>query len=109
MGEKSAMRRASSDAVELVVSCASDICEASDALVAIAMTDESGIRKCISEYIAFYGPGAGSFLKKLTKDANFEIEELVAELIDERNDSINSPRDAVNFLLRRNKSDSNPD
>ena len=109
MGEKSAMRRASSDAVELVVSCASDICEASDALVAIVMTDESGIRKCISEYIAFYGPGAGSFLKKLTKDANFEIEELVAELIEQRNDTINSPRDAVNFLLRRNKSDSNPD
>ncbi len=102
MGEKAAKRRASADAIELVISCASEICDASDDLAEIVMRDESGIKAAISEFIAFYGPGAGSFLKKQTKDAYFEIEELVDELIDERNDSINSPRDAVNFLLRRN-------
>ena len=107
MSEKSAKRRASSEAIELVISCASEICDASDDLAKIVMSDESGIKDAITEFIAFYGLGSGSLLKKLTKDAYFEIEELSAELIDERNDSINTPRDAVNFLLGRNKSDKN--
>ena len=101
MGVKSAMRRASSDAIELIISCASEICDADDRLAEIAMKDASGLNGAISEFIAFYGPGAGAFLKKQTKDAFFEIEELVEELIDERNDNINTPIDAVNFLLRR--------
>lgn len=101
MSIKSAERRASCDAIELVISCASEICDASDSLAEVAMSDTSGLKGAISEFIAFYGPGSGSFLKKHTKDAYFEIEELVSELIEERNDSINTVGDAVNFLLRR--------
>ncbi len=95
-------RRAAAGAIKLILSCASDICDVSDELTELAISDESGLRHAISGFIAIYGLGAWAFLKKHTKDACTDIEDLADELIGERNASINSVGDAVDILLRRN-------
>ncbi len=94
-------RRGAIDAITLVLGCASDICDVSSLLSGATVRGESGLRDAIREFISFYGPGSGAFLKKKTKDSYFEIEEMVEELISARNATITSARDAVNFLLRR--------
>lgn len=103
--EKAAVRRASCEAMELVISCATEICDASDDLAEIAMREEHGLKKVISDFISSYGLGAGIFLKKQIKDAYFEIEELALELIEERNDAISSPKDAINLLFGKGRED----
>ena len=99
LGEKAAARRSRCEAIELVISCASEICDASDDLAGVVMSDESGLKRVIADFISFYGIGAGAFLKKRTKDAYFEIEELASELVKDRNDAIGGPIDAINLLL----------
>ena len=101
-GIKADLRGAAS-AIELVITTSSAICEASDELSSLVLDDDSGIRKALSEFISFFGPGSGLLLKKKMADAYFEIEEIAEELIDERNSSISSVSDAVDFLLRRNQ------
>ncbi len=99
-GIKSDLRGVSS-AIELLITTASGICDASDELATAVMDDDSGLRQAISEYVSFFGPGAGIVLKKKTQDAYFEIEELVEQVIEDRNAGISSVSDAVDFLLRR--------
>ena len=94
-------RRGAASAMELILACADGICDASDKLCAVAVAPESGLRRAISDFITIYGFGAGIFLKNRTKDFCTEIEDMVAELIDERNASITSVGDAVDLLLRR--------
>ena len=108
LGQIMPKHRASYEAMALMISCASEICDTSDELAALVMMDESGLKRVIKEYIDYFGPSAGILLKKHTKDAYFEIEELVSDLIQERNDSINSLEDVLNFLLNR-KNDSTED
>ena len=95
-------RRAAASAMELILSCASDISSVSDSLTRLATAEDSGLARAIADFIALYGFGAGPFLKKHTKDSCVEIEEMAEELIAERNASINSVGDAVDILLRRN-------
>ena len=52
---------------------------------------------------------ACSFLKKLSKDAYFEIEELIGELIDERKESYNPIGDAIGLIFKRKGSDEDDD
>ena len=99
-GIKSDLRGAAS-AIELVISAASGVCDASDELSNAVLDDESGLRQAISEFLSFYGPGAGRLLKKYTEDAYFEIEEMVEQVVEDRNAGISSVSDAVDFLLRR--------
>ncbi len=99
MSSKAVAKHAAADSVELLISSASEIANAHDSLAAIVMSDESGLRSAIREFIESYGIGSGNFLKKQVRDAHFEIEELATELIEERNDAISTPRDAVNFLF----------
>ena len=108
LGQIMRKHRSSYQAMELMISCASEICDTSDELAALIMMDESGLKRVIKEFIDYFGPSAGILLKKHTKDAYFEIEELVSELIEERNDSINTIGDVVNFLLNR-KADNTED
>ena len=100
MGIKSDMRGAAS-AIELVMTSAADICDVSDDLADVVMDDSCGLREAIASFIAFFGPGAGLILKKHAKDAYFEIDELVAEMIDDRRSSINSFGDAMDYFFRR--------
>ena len=100
-GIKADMRGAV-NAIQLIISSASEGCEASDELATLILDDESGLCEAITEFLNFFGPGAGLLLKKFAKDAYFEIEEMVEEQIEERNSSINSFGDAVDFFLRRN-------
>lgn len=99
MSLKAAAKRAATDSMELLISSASEIANAHDSLAAMVMSEESGLRTAIREFIEFYGIGSGNFLKKQIRDAYFEIEELALELIEERNDAISTPRDAINFLF----------
>ena len=99
LSSKAAAKRAAADSVELLISSASEIADAHDSLAEIVMNDDSGLRSAIGEFIEFYGIGAGNFLKKQVRDAHFEIEELATELIEERNDAISTPADAVKFLF----------
>lgn len=99
-GIKSDMRGAASS-IELVINAASAICDASDELSNMVIDDDSGLRKSLSKFISFFGPGSGLYLKKKLTDAYFEIEEIAEELIEERNSNISSVSDAVDFLLRR--------
>ena len=94
-------RRAAASAMELILSCASDISGVSDNLTRVATAADSGLRHAIADFIAIYGFGAGPFLKKHTKDSCVEIEDMADELISERNASINSVGDAVDLILRR--------
>ena len=95
-------RRGAASAMELILSCASEISDISGAFASIVVSEESGLRRAISDFIAIYGFGAAIFLKKQTKDSCAELEELCGELIGERNASITSVGDAVDILLRRN-------
>ena len=99
-GIKADLRGAAS-AIELVIASSSAICEVSDELESLVLDDECGLRKALSEFISFFGPGAGVLLKKKLADAYFEIEEIAEELIEERNSNISSVSDAVDFLFRR--------
>lgn len=94
-------RRAAAASAELIISRASEVCDAARVLCALAAGVESGLRKALSEFISTYGLGAGLFLKKQTKETNPEIEEMAEELIEERNASIQSPTDAIDLILRR--------
>ena len=78
-------RKGACDAVELVLSLASEICEADDGLADVVADDSSGLKEAIKSFISFYslGLGAGSYLKKLVKDAHFEVEELVIDTIED--------------------------
>lgn len=99
-GIKADMRGAA-EAIQLVLTAASEGCEASDELATLILDDESGLSVAISEFIAFFGPGAGLLLKKYAKDGYFEIEEMIDDEIDERKSSINSFGDAMDYFLRR--------
>ena len=94
-------RRGAAAAIELIISCAIDICSVSNTLTSLVCGSESGLRRAVSDFIAIYGLGAGQLLKRLTKDSCDEIEEICDELIDERNASINSVGDALDLFLRR--------
>ena len=94
-------RRAAIDAMGYIISCASAICDASDTLSALVIDDESGLRDAIKDFINFFGPGAGIYLRSKTKEAYFAIEEICDELIEQRNAMISSVGEAVNFILRR--------
>ena len=94
-------RGAALEAIDHIISCASAICDASDALADMVNNDESGLRSAIKDFIELYGPGAGVYLKKKTRDTYFAIEEIAEELIEQRNATISSVGDAVNFLLRK--------
>ena len=87
--------------MELILTCADGICDASDRLCAVVVAPESGLRRAMSDFITIYGFGAGIFLKNHTKDYCTDIEDMVAELIEERNASITSVGDAVDLILRR--------
>lgn len=99
-GIKADMRGAAS-AIELVMTSAADICEVSDELAELVCEDGSGLREAIASFIAFFGPGAGLILKKHSKDAYLDIEELVEEMIEDRKSSITSFGDAMDYFLRR--------
>lgn len=94
-------RRGAVSAIELILSAADGICDASRSMIAVATSAESGLRRALSDFISIYGFGAGIFLKKRTKDSCDEIPEIIDELIDERNASITSIGDAVDILLHR--------
>ncbi len=101
LGGVGADLRGAANAIELVLSSASEICNASGELADAVTDKKSGLRQALSEFVSFYGPGAGSFLRKKTQELYFEIEELAEAAIEERNAGISSVSDAVNFLLRR--------
>ena len=101
-GIKADMRGAV-DAIKLVITAASETCDVSDDLAGLALDEECGLNSAIAAFLSFFGPGGGLLLKKFAKDAYFEIEEMVNEQIEERNSSINSFGDAVDFFLRKNK------
>ncbi|MBO7196867.1 MAG: hypothetical protein J6V80_06065 [Clostridia bacterium] len=94
-------KRAAKDAIEHIITCASGMCDASDTIANLVVDDESGLRAAIKEFADMYGPGAGSYLKKKTRESYFAIEEIAEEVIEERNATIRSVGDAVNFLFRR--------
>lgn len=94
-------RRGAADAAGLIISCASDICDASSELGDMVASDDSGLRRAMASFVDVYGLGAGLFLKKHCEDAYFVIGDIADELIEERNASINSVEDAVNLVLRR--------
>ncbi len=77
-------RGGAQDAIELVLSAASEICDAEDKLCEIVVSDTSGLSRAVRSFIGFYGYGlgAGTLLKKLIKDLNFEIDELVCDTIE---------------------------
>lgn len=95
--------RGASAAIELVLTAAADICDVTDELAEKVMDDSSGLREAMASFIAFYGPGSGRILKKHSKDAYFEIEELASEMIEDRKSQINSVGDAMNYLFRKNQ------
>ena len=99
-GIKSDMRGAAT-AAKLVMTAAADICDASDELADLVVDEDSGLKEAIADFIAFFGPGAGLILKKHSKDAYFEIEELVDEMIEERKSSITSFDEAMDYFFRR--------
>lgn len=101
IGGLNADRKAAAKAIELIISCASDICSASDSLVVFVKQDDSGLKRAISDFISLYGLGAGQVLKKCTADAHYSIESMAEDLIAERNASISSVGDAVDLILRR--------
>ena len=94
-------RRGAAEAAELIIGCASDICEAANELADIACDDKSGLRRALSAFVDLYGLGAGHFFKKHCEEAYFAIGDITEELIEERNASIESVEDAVNLVLRR--------
>lgn len=94
-------RRGAADAAELIIGCASDICEASGELADIVCNEESGLRRALASFVETYGLGAGRFFKKHCEDAYFAIGDIADELIEDRNASIGSVEDAVNLVLRR--------
>ncbi len=94
-------RRGAVSAIELIISCADGICDVSHAMTARVVAEDSGLRRALADFIAVYGFGAGLFLKKRIKDCSTELEDIVDELMDERNASITSFGDAVDILLRR--------
>ena len=101
VGGINADRRGAADAIALIISRASEICDASDSLARVALADACGLRVAIESFVAEYGIGAGILLKKITKEANADIDDMVDDAIDKRNASIQSPRDAVDLFLRR--------
>ena len=109
MKPKTAHRRGSAAAIELVISCASEISDASDSLAELVISEDSGLKSAIGQYLSSNGRSACSFLKKLSKDAYFEIEELIGELIDERKESYNPIGDAIGLIFKRKGSDEDDD
>ena len=93
--------RAAASSIELIINCASDICELSADLSKMVLSPESGLKRAISDFIAVLGIAAGPLLKKYTKDSSSEIEDLCNDLIAERNASISSAREAFDLILRR--------
>lgn len=76
-------RKGAHDAIELVISSASEICEADDRLAEVVVAEGSGLEAAVKSFISIYGFGAGSILKKLIKEAHFEVEELVIDAIED--------------------------
>ena len=76
-------RMGAQDAMELVLASASEICEADETLAGIVVDNASGLKDAIKSYISLFGFASGIFLKKLVKEAHFEIEELVIETIED--------------------------
>ena len=98
-------RRGAADAAELIITCASDICDASSELGDIVCDPESGLKRALASFVDVYGLGAGIFFKKHCEEAYFAIGDIADELIEERNASIGSVEDAVNLVLRKNKNE----
>ena len=76
-------RMGAQDAIELLLSAASEICEADDRLASIVVDNASGLKEAIKSYISLFGFASGILLKKLVKEAHFEIEELVLDTIED--------------------------
>ncbi len=95
-------RHGASAAAELIIACASEICEASNVLADVVCDEKSGLKRALAEFTRTYGLGAGRFFKKHCEDAYFGIADIAEELIEDRNASIGSVEDAVNLVLRKN-------
>ncbi len=96
--------RSASDAVELLLSFVIELCYVFGDYDVSVLAESTGIHKCIESFIESYGIGAGGFLKKYILNAPDELQEIVNELIKERNSRIGGVRDVVDLVnqsLRR--------
>ncbi|MBQ8302618.1 MAG: hypothetical protein IJX97_03600 [Clostridia bacterium] len=94
-------RRGAADAAELLLSCVSEICNASGELAELACGYASGLKRALAEFFGIYGIGARIFLKKHFEDGYDGVQDIFDELVDERNSEIKSFDDAVDLVLRR--------
>ena len=76
-------RLGAAEAVELILTCVSDICDVAGQLADIAADEKSGLKKALLSFIEIYGFGATRLLKKLCQDAHFVICDAVEEAIEE--------------------------
>ena len=96
--------RSASDAIELILSNAVELCYVFSDYESIVLSERGGLPKCIESFIESYGIGAGTYIKKILLNAPDELNEMIDELVKERNSRISGVRDVVDLLnqsLRR--------
>ena len=94
-------RRGAADAAELILGCATDICDASSTLAKAACDHSSGLKKALSDFFAIYGVGSRIFLKKQLDDGYDDIVDIINDLVHERNSNISSFEELFDLILRR--------
>lgn len=77
-------RRAAAEAMELLLTCAAEICDSSSQLAFLVCDEECGLKRAFTDFADSYGIGAMGFLKKQTEDQHFAICDLVEEVNEER-------------------------
>jgi hypothetical protein len=96
-------RRASADAIELLLGCIYEICETSPELATDVCSKSSGLKKAFSDFFAVWGAGARIHLKKHFKDGHEGVVEIMNELVYDRNTSISSFEELFDLLFKRFK------
>ena len=96
-------RRASADAIELLLGCILQICETAPELATDVCSKSSGLKKAFSDFFNVWGAGARIHLKKHFKDGYEGVVEIMNELVYDRNTSISSFEELFDLLFKRFK------